>query len=72
MGPRRLLMPDSSVTNSSVEGTRTVVYLKGSAEYGRWVDQLERDTRIPRVTMVDLALAEWAQRKGFPAPPLRL
>ena len=44
-------MSDSSVANSSVEGTRIVVYLKGSAEYGRWVDQLERDTRIPRVTI---------------------
>ena len=50
----------------------TIAVLKGSTEYAQWVDQLSRDTRLPRAVLLDLALSEWAQQRGHPAPPGRL
>lgn len=53
-------------------GRRTILVLKGSAAYGRWVDQISRASRIPRAILVDLALTEWAQSHGHESPPDRL
>ena len=53
------------------QGRRTICVLKGSAAYGRWLDQLSQHSRLTRATLVDLALAEWAQQRGHEPPPKR-
>jgi hypothetical protein len=51
---------------------RTVAVLKGTAEYARWVERLSREARIPTANLLDIALCEWAEQHGHPAPPTRL
>lgn len=53
----------------SPEDRPTVINLKGTNEYIDWIDDLHRRTHIPKATIVRLALAEWAERHGHPAPP---
>jgi hypothetical protein len=53
-------------------GSRTVVVLKGTTAYLKWVAQLARVTRIPAPNLFDIALAEWARRQGHIEPPSRL
>ncbi len=59
-------------SRSKSHARRTVLLLKGSDEYSQWIANLCQATRIPRTTLVDLALTEWAERKGYSAPPVRL
>jgi hypothetical protein len=46
-----------------------VMHLKGSPAYGEWLEGLHRTTHLQKTTIVRLALAEWAERHGHPAPP---
>jgi hypothetical protein len=59
------------VSPAQPEGTEreTVVNMKGSAEYVAWVDGVHRKTHIPKVQIFRLAIAEWAEKHGHPAPP---
>ena len=59
-------------SKSKPHARRTVFLLKGSDQYAQWVEHLSEVTRIPRATLVDLALAYWARKHGHPAPPTRL
>jgi hypothetical protein len=47
----------------------TIVNLKGSPEYAEWLEAIHRKTYIPKAQIFRLALAEWAERHGHPAPP---
>ena len=47
----------------------TIVNMKGSPEYADWLEGVHRKTYISKVQIVRLALAEWAERHGHPAPP---
>jgi hypothetical protein len=60
------------IGESKPHARRTVLLLKGTDEYAQWVAELSRATRIPRATLVDLALTYWARKHGHPAPPTRL
>ena len=65
-------MKEIQPPESDHEGRRTIVVLKGSAEYQRCVNQLSRNTRIPLTTLLDIALSEWAQLHGHEPPPRQL
>jgi hypothetical protein len=47
----------------------TVINMKGSKGYAAWLEDRHRETHIPKVQIVRVALAEWAERNGRPAPP---
>jgi hypothetical protein len=65
-------MKEIQTPESDHEGRRTIVVLKGSAEYQRCVNRLSRNTRIPPTTLLDIALSEWSQLHGHEPPPRRL
>ena len=46
-----------------------VIHLKGTVEYAQWLEDLYRDTHIPKSSMFRLAMAEWAKSKGHSPPP---
>lgn len=46
-----------------------VIHIKGTVQYAQWLDQLHRKTHIPKAALFRLAMAEWAERNGHPAPP---
>ncbi len=46
-----------------------IVHLKGSPAYAEWLDQLNKRTHITKATLFRLAMADWAQKNGHPAPP---
>src|SRR5262249_44792244 len=46
-----------------------IVHLKGSPAYADWLDRVHKSTHIPKASMFRLAMSEWAQRNGHPAPP---
>ncbi len=50
---------------------QVVAALKGSAEYGAWLEELAEHQRIRTVEMVELAVVHYAKHVGFdkPAPP---
>jgi hypothetical protein len=68
----RETMTESEIVGSKSPARRTIVLMKGNEQYSKWFEQLSQATRIPRATLVDVALAEWAERHGFRAPPVRL
>lgn len=51
------------------EQRESVIHMKGSREYVEWLDTIHKRTHIPRVKIVRLALAEWAERHGHETPP---
>jgi hypothetical protein len=66
------IMTESEIVRSKSQGRHTIILMKGNEHYAQWVEHLSQATRIPRVTLFDLALADWAQRNGYQAPPVRL
>src|SRR4051794_27950581 len=50
---------------------RTIVAVKGTREWGEWLASVSRASGLPAAVMVEVALAEWAARQGYPAPPER-
>jgi len=46
-----------------------IIHLKGTVAYSEWLDAIHRKTRIPRAALFRLAMEEWAERNGHPAPP---
>ena len=65
-------MTESEIVGTKSQGRQTIILMKGNDQYAQWVEHLSQATRIPRVTLFDVALADWAQRQGFDAPPVRL
>ena len=65
-------MTESEIVGSKSQGRRTIILMKGNEEYEQYVADLSKATRIPRATLFDVALADWAQRNGYQAPPVRL
>jgi hypothetical protein len=47
----------------------TVIHMKGSADYVRWLEEVHRKTHIPKVQIFRIAVAEWAERNGHREPP---
>ncbi len=46
-----------------------VIHIRGTVEYADWLEELHRKTHIPKATLFRVAIAEWAERNGHPAPP---
>lgn len=46
-----------------------IIHLKGSGAYSEWLDAVHRKSHIAKATLFRVALAEWAERNGYPAPP---
>ena len=65
-------MTESEIVGSKSQGRRTIILMKGNEQYEQYVENLSKETRLPRTTLFDVALADWAQRHGHPAPPTRL
>lgn len=53
------------------EPKRTVVNLKGSPAWGDWLGEISERTMIPASKLIEVAMKEWAERNGHPAPPKR-
>lgn len=53
------------------EGTyrETILYLKGSNEYFRFVNGVHDKSQIPKAQMFRLAFAEWCEKHGHGTPP---
>lgn len=47
----------------------TVIHMKGSPEYVKWLEAVHKDTSIPKVQIFRLALIEWAANRKLPRPP---
>jgi hypothetical protein len=47
----------------------TIVNMKGSPEYSAWLEEIHRKTHIPKVQIVRLAIAAWAEQNGYRTPP---
>ena len=47
----------------------TVIHLKGSPEYVDWLEAAHKKTRLPKATIIRIAVEEWAARNGHPKPP---
>jgi hypothetical protein len=45
------------------------ILIKASPEWHAWFTRLAESSRMPGVTLIDRALAEWAQRDGFGEQP---
>lgn len=55
--------------NEAPDDRLAVIHLKGTREYAEWLDSLYKETHIPKASMFRLAMAEWAEKKGFRKPP---
>ena len=47
----------------------TIVNIKGTREYALWLESLYEATHINKSLIVRLALKDWAEKQGLPAPP---
>lgn len=56
-------------TSAGQDERETVVHMKGSPAYVKWLDDINKKTYIPKVQLVRIALAEWAERHRHPKPP---
>jgi hypothetical protein len=65
-------MTETEIVGSKSQGRQTIILMKGNDQYAQWVEHLSQATRIPRVPLFDVALADWARRQGYDAPPDRL
>jgi hypothetical protein len=64
--------PGSSKLVPAAEGTRvSVIHLKGSQAFRRWLTKISEETLIPAASITRAALAKWAKDNGQPAPPRR-
>ena len=66
--PKKSAKPTAPAPHDRGE-RETVIHMKGSAEYVAWLDGVHRETHIPKVQIFRLAVAEWAVKRGIPAPP---
>lgn len=48
-----------------------VVAIRGSAEWKAWLDGFAEFARQTRVSLIDVALEEYAVKKGYKVPPRR-
>jgi hypothetical protein len=46
--------------------------INGSPAWHAWLGRVSRLARISRAALIDVALAEKAEREGWPTPPPRL
>ena len=65
-------MTQTEIVGSKSQGRRTIILMKGNEQYEQYVEKLSKETRLPRTTLFDVALADWARRQGYDAPPYRL
>ena len=70
--PTGEIMTETEIVGSKSQGRQTIILMKGNDQYAQWVEHLSQATRIPRVPLFDVALADWARRQGYDAPPDRL
>ena len=69
---RPLLVVANPEAVEAIEPQRaSIIQLKGTPEYARWLDDLHRATHIPKATLFRIALAEWATNRSHPEPPER-
>ncbi len=47
----------------------TVIHMKGSPEYVKWLQDAHKQTHIPKVKIFRLALKDWALSRKLPLPP---
>lgn len=47
----------------------TVINLKGSRSYVKWLQERHKETHIAKATLWRLAMAEYAAKRGWPPPP---
>ena len=72
MIPGTAIMAKKKAPSAKVEPTDdrvVIVHLKGSPAYAEWLDNMNKRTHIAKATLVRVALADYAQRNGHPAPP---
>jgi hypothetical protein len=50
---------------------RTIIAIKGTKEWGEWLASASKASGMPAAVLVEVALAEWAARHGYTAPPGR-
>jgi hypothetical protein len=50
---------------------RTVLAIRGTQEWGDWLASVSKLSGQPAAVLVEKAIAEWATRHGYPAPPRR-
>jgi hypothetical protein len=48
-----------------------VIGMRGTAEWKAWLDEFADHCRLNKVTLIDLALVDYAVKAGFRAPPKR-
>jgi hypothetical protein len=65
-------MTESEIVGSKSQARRTIILMKGNEQYEQYVENLSKETRLPRTTLFDVALSDWARRQGYDAPPDRL
>jgi hypothetical protein len=53
------------------KGKRSVISIRGSDAWYAWYTELAEFARMPGTVLIDNALAEFAERRGFKKPPPR-
>jgi hypothetical protein len=61
----KILGPDGIPDENPV----TVICMKGSRAYAKWMNDLHRATGIPKAHLARVAVEEWAERHKHPKPP---
>jgi hypothetical protein len=70
IGAGTMARPKTGKAQPPERGEReTVIHMKGSPEYVGWLEAVHKQTHIPKVQIVRLAIAEWAKAHGHPSPP---
>lgn len=54
---------------AKAKGKRSVISIRGSDAWLAWYTELAEFCRMPGTVLIDNALADFAQRRGFSKPP---
>jgi hypothetical protein len=67
--PRKTAKPAPAESIDDRGERETVIHMKGSPGYVKWLDDVHRKTHIPKVQIFRIAVSEWAARNGHEEPP---
>jgi hypothetical protein len=61
--------PKKRAKKPKAEAKRSVISIRGSEDWHEWFTELAAFCRMPGTVVIDQALVEFAQRRGFSKPP---
>jgi hypothetical protein len=68
-GTELMAQPKKQSREKTADARTVIIHLKGSHEYAAWLEEVHRETHLPKATIVRLALTEWAAKNKRKTPP---